>query len=97
MNLELTARDVADLQKAVAEMRADTAASQKATADRFALWELERKHLDEKVNSLADSTRMLLNRGSGPPDPDHTAGAPRFLALPFTDTADTFAGSPEIR
>jgi chromosome segregation ATPase len=88
MNLELTARDVADLQKAVsqmqattagiqattaemqattaemqaatAEMQASTAAFQKATAERFALWELESKHLDEKVDSLADSTKMLL-------------------------------------
>jgi len=81
MNLELTARDVAELQNAIAEMRKVNAEMQKtdailqqriadferATEQRFAesqqrvaQWEFEKKHLDEKVDSLADSTRMLL-------------------------------------
>ena len=74
MNLELTARDVADLQKAIAEMQKTTAEMQKTTADmqktntdfqkatvaRFAQWEMEKKHIDEKVDGLVDSTKMLL-------------------------------------
>jgi hypothetical protein len=68
MNLELTARDVADLQKATADMHRANADLQKnttefqlATAARFAQWEMEKKHLDEKVDALTESTQMLLS------------------------------------
>ena len=74
MNLELTARDVAEMQKATAEMRKVNADIQqrivdfeRATAERFAengqrfaRREFEKKHLDEKVDSLFDGTRVLL-------------------------------------
>jgi hypothetical protein len=53
MNLELTARDIADFRQA-------TEAFQEATDRRITQWETEKRHLDEKVDALLDSTRMLL-------------------------------------
>jgi hypothetical protein len=53
MNLELAARDIAELQK-------NTADFERATERRFAQWEFEKKHLDEKVDLLVDGTQNLL-------------------------------------
>jgi predicted nuclease with TOPRIM domain len=67
MNLELTARDIADFRQATEAFQRNTEAFQRnteafqeATNRRIAQWETEKKHLDEKVDSLLDSTRMLL-------------------------------------
>ena len=60
MNLELTAREIADLRHATDAFQRNTEAFRQETAQRFAQWELQSRHADEMVADLLKSTQMLL-------------------------------------